>query len=176
MGLKRAWHSLRLMTILNSKKRGDYVRKHKLFQYCGNDVRLPHMILPLYSKCISIHNNVEVATGVLFVTHDAIHTVLNHMENDSLFSEKIGCIEILDNVFIGANTIILGNVRIGKNVIIGANSLVNKDIPDNSVAFGSPAKVVCSFEDFVSKRKAINKKDINSLWKEFGERRDEKVY
>lgn len=69
-----------------------------------------------------------------------------------MISEKIGCIEIQDNVFIGSKTTILGNVRIGKNVIVAAGSLVNKDVPDNSVVAGVPAKVVESFEDFARKR------------------------
>ena len=51
-------------------------------------------------------------------------------------------ITIEDRVFIGANVIILDGVRIGKNSVIGAGSLVTKDIPDNALAFGIPAKVV----------------------------------
>lgn len=50
----------------------------------------------------------------------------------------------------------LYDVRIGSNVIIGAGSLVNKDIPDNSVAVGSPARVIGTFEDFVTKRKVMD--------------------
>lgn len=47
---------------------------------------------------------------------------------------------------IGANTTVLPDVKIGKNVIIGAGSVVTKDIPDNSVAFGIPAKVIKNLE------------------------------
>ena len=64
---------------------------------------------------------------------------------------KIGCIDIGDNVFIGANSTILYDVKIGSNVIIGAGSLVNKDIPDNSVAVGIPAKIVGTFDDLFPK-------------------------
>lgn len=49
---------------------------------------------------------------------------------------------------IGANSTILPNVTIGTNVIIGAGSLVTKDIPDNCVAYGSPAKVIKELEPF----------------------------
>ena len=58
-----------------------------------------------------------------------------------------------NNVFIGAGTVILPSVRIGNNVIIGANSTVTRNIPDNSVAFGSPAKVVKSLEEYLNKEK-----------------------
>ena len=47
-----------------------------------------------------------------------------------------------DDVSLGANVTIIGNVRIGNNVTIGAGSVVVKDIPDNCVAVGNPARVV----------------------------------
>ena len=49
------------------------------------------------------------------------------------------------------------DTKIGKNCIIGASSLINKDIPDNSVAAGIPAKVICSFDEFVEKRRKLTK-------------------
>lgn len=50
---------------------------------------------------------------------------------------------------IGANVTILPDVIIGKNVLIGAGSVVTKDIPDNVVAFGSPAKVIRKLEPLI---------------------------
>ena len=47
-----------------------------------------------------------------------------------------------DNVTLGANVSIIGDVRVGNNVIIGAGSVVVKDIPDNAIAVGNPAKVI----------------------------------
>ena len=49
-------------------------------------------------------------------------------------------------------TNILYDVKIGSNVVIRAGSIVNRDIPDNSVAVGVPARVVGSFDDFLNKR------------------------
>lgn len=46
------------------------------------------------------------------------------------------------NVVIYPGAKILGNVKVGNNVVIGANAVVTKDIPDNSVAVGIPAKVI----------------------------------
>ena len=69
------------------------------------------------------------------------------------FIEKIGCIEVMDNVFIGSGTRILYNIRIGTNVIIGSDSLVTKDIPDNSVYAGVPARFICTFNEYVEKHK-----------------------
>lgn len=47
-----------------------------------------------------------------------------------------------NNVSLGANVTIIGSVRIGYNVTIGAGSVVVKDIPDNCVAAGNPAKII----------------------------------
>jgi len=47
-----------------------------------------------------------------------------------------------DNVYIGPGVKIIGSIRVGNNVSIGANSVVTKDIEDNSVVVGVPAKVI----------------------------------
>lgn len=47
---------------------------------------------------------------------------------------------VLENeIFIGANAVIVGNIQIGDNVLIAPNSYVNCNIPDNSIVFGKPA-------------------------------------
>lgn len=51
-----------------------------------------------------------------------------------------------DNVSIGANATILGDITIGNNVIIGAGSVVVKDVPDNCVIAGNPARIIKSLE------------------------------
>lgn len=50
--------------------------------------------------------------------------------------------EIEDYVTIYPNSVIAGGVKIGKNSIIGAGSVVIKDIPENAVAAGNPAKII----------------------------------
>ena len=47
-----------------------------------------------------------------------------------------------DNCYFGLNAKILGPVRIGNNVIVGANAVVTKDIPDNAIVGGVPAKII----------------------------------
>ena len=47
-----------------------------------------------------------------------------------------------DNVSVGANSVIIGGIHIGNNVIIGAGSVVIRDVPDNSVVAGNPAKII----------------------------------
>jgi acetyltransferase-like isoleucine patch superfamily enzyme len=51
-------------------------------------------------------------------------------------------VDIGDNVFIGARTMVLKGVRIGDNAVIGAGSVVTTDVPADAVAAGSPARVI----------------------------------
>ena len=87
----------------------------------------------LYAKLISIGNNVWMASGVEFIPHDVTHFMLNGMKDGHKYQEKIGCIEIGNNVFIGADAKILYDVKVGDNVIIAAGALVNKDVPSDTV-------------------------------------------
>ncbi len=57
-------------------------------------------------------------------------------------TEDEGLTKIGDNCYIGIDSKIIGSVTIGDNVTIGANSVVTKDIPDNAVVVGIPAKII----------------------------------
>lgn len=147
---RKKWSAF-LLLIPSAKKRTEFMRRHHLYGNIGDNCVIQKRKLPLYSNLVFIHNNVKIASNVGFITHDIIHTMLNRKYSDGRFIEKVGCIEIMDNVFIGSGTRILYNTRIGSNVIIGSDSLVNKDIPDNSVYAGVPARFVCTFDNYVEK-------------------------
>ena len=134
-----------------SKKKTEFIRKHHLFGSIVNNCHIQRWKLPLHSELLFLHDNVKLASNVGIVTHDVIHRMLNRKYQTEEFIEKVGCIEIMDNVFVGSGTRILYNTRIGSNVIIGSDSLVNKDIPDNSVYAGVPARYICSFDEYVEK-------------------------
>lgn len=55
---------------------------------------------------------------------------------------RAGSPVIGDNVFIGPGAKIIGNIKIGSNVAIGANAVVTKDVPDNAVVAGVPARIL----------------------------------
>lgn len=110
--------------------------------------------VPLYPELIKLHNNIMVSAGVRFLTHDASFVVLNKLRK-GYFPEEVGCIEVMDNVYIGYNVTIMPDVRIGENVIVGARVLVSKDLEPNGVYVGIPARKIYRFDDYVKRHSGI---------------------
>lgn len=91
-----------------------------------NQIDIPHAYL------ISIGNNVTISNARILAHDGSTKKILGY--------SRVGRVDIGDDVFIGAGGIILPNVKIGS--IVGTGAVVTRDIPDNSVAVGSPARVV----------------------------------
>jgi len=53
-----------------------------------------------------------------------------------------GNVHVGEFSFFGANAVIREGVKIGKNVLVGAGSVVIKDVPDNQIVVGNPAKIL----------------------------------
>lgn len=100
---------------------------------------------------ISIGDNVAVNRNFTILTHDYVAGLFINCYSDFLPSS--GKVIIGNNVGTGQNVMILKGVTIGDNVFIGANSVVTKDIPSNSIAVGSPCKVIMSLDDYYNRRK-----------------------
>ncbi len=102
------------------------------------------VIDPAHCYHIMIGDNVTLAPRVHILAHDASTCMF-------LGKTRAANVTIGNNVFVGAGTIILPGVQIGNRVIIGAGSIVTKDIPDNSVAVGNPARVICPIDDYLER-------------------------
>lgn len=154
MTVKRLWWTIRTSLIRGGVKRAEYARKNRIYASAGDNVSIQSRIIPLYSELIRFHNNIAIAKNVDFCTHDIIHRVLNRCYGNMVrYKEHIGCIEIMDNVFIGSNSVILYGTKIGPNVIIASGSVVVKDCEPDSVYAGCPARKVGTFTDFAKRRK-----------------------
>ena len=112
-----------------------------------NFSRLHGVILdPSHCWLIEIGDNVTMAPRVHVLCHDA-------STKQFLGYTKIGRVNIGNNVFIGAESVILPGISIGNNVIIGANSTITHDIPDGVVVAGSPARILCTLDAYLAKEK-----------------------
>lgn len=132
--------------------RGDHTTEELIKRglVVGKDFRrlVGVIIDPAHCWHIHIGDKVTLAPRVHILAHDASTC---HF----IGYARIGNVNIGNNVFVGAETVILPGVTIGDNVVIGANSTVSKDIPSNSVAVGSPARVVCSIDDYIARNSEL---------------------
>ncbi|MEX1314092.1 MAG: acyltransferase [Desulfotignum sp.] len=88
---------------------------------------------------INAREGVVIEDFVQLGSHCSVYSV-------STIDGKKGCVTLKRNSRIGTHSTIMPGVTIGKNAIIGAHSFVNKDIPDNVLAYGSPVEIVKSLE------------------------------
>ena len=112
----------------------------------GENCHIYGMIDHGHAFLVTIGNNVTLASGSRILAHDG-------STKNIVGYSRVGRVDIGDDVFIGADAIVLASVKIGSKVIIGAGAVVTKDVPDNSVAVGNPAKVIGTYDDYVEKVK-----------------------
>lgn len=84
---------------------------------------------------LNAKNGIEIRQGVQIGSHCAIYSL-------STIDSKEGKVTIKKNARVGSHSTIMPGVTIGENAVVGAHSFVNNDIPDNSLAYGVPAKII----------------------------------
>jgi sugar O-acyltransferase (sialic acid O-acetyltransferase NeuD family) len=124
------------------------INKDMYVNTIANNVILPNVYTIGYGCFINYSSLISAYT----ILHDFVtinrnvsighHCILHNFVTISPGTNIAGQCEIGERTFIGVGATILNNIKIGKNVIIGAGSLVTKDVPDNTVYYGSPAKYI----------------------------------
>ena len=94
-----------------------------------------------YKTDIGAFSYINAKRGVTIGDYSQLDLTALFIQSPQLI-KKEGAVFIGQNCKIGSHTTILPNVTIGNNSIIEANSLVNKNIPENVMAFGIPAKII----------------------------------
>jgi acetyltransferase-like isoleucine patch superfamily enzyme len=84
---------------------------------------------------INAKNGVDIEDYVQIGSHCSIYSI-------STIDDKVGQVTLKKNCKIGSHSVIMPGVTIGENSIVGACSFVNRDVPDNVVAAGVPARVI----------------------------------
>lgn len=119
----------------------------------------------------SIGSNVWITSGCQLLCHDASVIMVNIMCNKNF--DRVGPITIGNNSFLGNNVIVLPDTKIGANTIIGAGSVVTKDVPDNTIYAGNPARMVCSIDEYIKK---IEKSSGQYPWADLLKQREKNVF
>lgn len=97
---------------------------------------------------ITIGDNVHITNGCDFITHDGGTLLFRKYVPDLEITKPI---TIGNDVYIGNHVLILPGVHIGNKVIIAAGAVVTKDVPDNSVVGGVPARFIKTAADYFEK-------------------------
>jgi len=130
----------------NSEKKAKFYRKHFGVKI-GKNVRFTCGKQNWGSEpyLIEIGDNVTITQNITFHTHDGgVGVLRKEFPGINIF----GRIKIGDNVFIGSNSIFLPGVTVGNNVVIASGSVITKDIPDDVVVAGVPAKIIKNIDEY----------------------------
>lgn len=113
----------------------------------GNNVGMSSMTI-WCNEAITIGDNVKVGAMTIITDNDAhaMDPVLRANPKTDAINAKHAPVVIKDNAFIGAMCFIGKGVTIGENSIVGAGSVVTKNIPDNEIWAGNPAKFIKKLE------------------------------
>lgn len=103
---------------------------------------------------ITIGNRVNISQNVVLIGLD--HNYQDVYKGIIEQGVTTSPINIGDDTIIGANTIVLSGITIGKHCFIGAGCLVNKDIPDYTVAVGNPVRIIKQYDFYQEKWIRIN--------------------
>lgn len=127
--------------IIGRQQRCIFIVKGKLT--IGNDVGISSSAIVCH-EAITIGNNVLIGGNT--VIYDTDFHSLNYLDRaakpEIVTNVQTSPVVIGDNVFIGGHSLILKGVNIGNNSIIGAGSVVTRNVPENEIWAGNPAKKI----------------------------------
>jgi bifunctional N-acetylglucosamine-1-phosphate-uridyltransferase/glucosamine-1-phosphate-acetyltransferase GlmU-like protein len=118
------------------------LREEKKIEYKIGNVKYHNSLVDsLVPQFVEIGDNFISAPGSIILAHDA--SLLVHYDEYRVEKTIIG-----NNVFLGANAVVLAGVKIGDGAIVGAGSVVTKDVASYMVVAGNPAKEISSVEAY----------------------------
>lgn len=148
---------------------GNYIEPPFYANWGGAHLHFGSGIYANFCLTLVDDGNIYVGDNVLFGPNVTVATANHPIDPDLRRKglQYVRDVHIGENAWIGAQTVILPGVTIGKNTVIGAGSVVTRDIPDNTVAFGNPCRVVREIgerdREFYYRSERIDREDLGDL-------------
>lgn len=146
-GFHEPEETVRLFSELTESKVDDSFRCFlPFYTECGINIKLGKNVFINSGCCFQDHAGIEIGDGTL-IGHQVVIATINHAQDPlsraDMFPKPV---KIGKNVWIGAHATILPGVTIGDNAIIAAGAVVTKDVENNVVVGGVPAKKIKDIE------------------------------
>jgi acetyltransferase-like isoleucine patch superfamily enzyme len=116
-----------------------YLKRHGGLYAMGDGCVIQTNVTITDPAHVRLGNNVHL-TGCTLFGHDGTISMLKQMSGKRL--DRVGKIDIGDNVFVGHQAIIMPGITIGSNVVVGAGAVVTRDVPSNTIVAGNPARPI----------------------------------
>ena len=110
----------------------------------GSNIRFGNQFLANYNVTILDRAAVTIGDCVMLAPNVVITTASHPMDPQGR-RKHLGIakpVTIGNDVWVGANAVILSGIKIGNNVVVAAGAVVTKDVPDNTLVAGVPARVI----------------------------------
>ena len=128
-----------------------FLRRHGNFHSIGEHCSILTTTVFTDPPYVRLGDNVHFSTCTV-LGHDGSVAMLNRAYNVKL--DRVGKVEIRDNVFVGHGAIILPGVTIGPDAIVAAGAVVARDVPQGAIVGGVPARVIGRVEELVRRLEA----------------------
>lgn len=141
-----------LVKMMSISKRAEYYRRTGMIIGHGTTIA-NNVSFGSEPYLVRLGDHVRITSDVRFITHDGGVWVVRNLHDAYRDADLIKPIVVGNNVHIGIRAIIMPGVHIGDNVVVGCGAIVTRDVEDNCIVAGVPARKICTIDEYLEKHR-----------------------